>query len=245
MFLEEINPKARKWIILFFLKTNLVIFSLFFLFNGFLYQSTITLIIAVPLFFIGIILVYLDIQSDPYQILRLFKIQMILWWRLQGPFIRRKPFYYHFPEGSQLQQQHLTRTVSITQKELTEGVTKVITAKIAQLCPECGGKRSKPMTVQIECSQCKNGRQFHPLGSISIPIPCKYCLGVGWSPIHPCSRCGGDGSVWGKQRIRVQIPPHTLPGTKLRIPSLGKINPKTLYQGDLYLKLRKKLFNII
>ncbi|MFW9905306.1 MAG: hypothetical protein ACFFFH_13280 [Candidatus Thorarchaeota archaeon] len=245
MFSEEIDPKARNWMIFFFLKTNMAIFGMFFLFNGFLYQSAITLIIAVPLLFIGVILVYRDIQSDPYQILRLFKIQIILWWRLQGPSIQRKPFFYHFPEGSHLQNHHLLRTVSVTQKEMEEGVTKIITVKVAQLCPQCGGKRSKPMTVQIECSQCENGRQVHPLGTTFVPIPCKYCLGVGWSPIQPCSYCGGNGSVWGKQRIRVQIPPHTSPGTILRIPTLGKINPKTLYQGDLFLKLRKKLFNVI
>jgi hypothetical protein len=245
MFSEQIDPKARNWMIFFFLKTNLVIFGILFLFNGFLYHSAVVLLIALPPLFIGLILVYHDIQSDPYQMLRLFKIQMILWWRLQGPLIKRKPFYYHFPEGSQLQQQHLNRTVSVTQKEMVEGVTRIITARFAQLCSECGGKRSEPMTVQIECPQCENGRQYHPLGAISIPIPCKSCLGVGWSPIKPCSRCGGDGSVWENQRIRVQIPPHTSPGTKLRIPTLGRINPKTLHQGDLFLKLRKKIFNII
>jgi hypothetical protein len=245
MFSGEISDEARNWMIWFFLKTNLIIFGMFFLFNGFLYQSAVTLIIAVPLLFIGVVLVYRDIQSDPYQILGMFKIQMVLWWRLSGPLIQRKPFFYHFPEGGQLQQQHLMRTISITEKEMKEGVTKIITVKIPQICPECGGKRSKPMTVQIECSRCENGRHFHTLGRISVPIPCKHCLGVGWIPIQPCSLCRGNGSIWGKQRIRVQIPPHTSPGTKLRIPTFGRINPKTLYQGDLFLKLRKKFFNVI
>ena len=245
MFSEEISDEARKWMIWFFLKANVFIFGLFFLFNGFMYQSTLTLIIALPLLVIGVVLVYRDIQSDPYQILRLFKIQILLWWRLQGPFIRRKPFFYHFPEGNQLQVKHLIRTVSVTQKELIEGVNKSITTKIAQLCPECDGKRSKPMTVQIECSRCEDGRKIQPLGAIYIPIPCNYCLGVGWIPVHPCIVCHGKGSVWKKQKIRFQIPPLASAGTRLRIPALGKIDPKTFHQGDLYLKLRKKLFNLI
>ncbi|MFX1516797.1 MAG: DnaJ C-terminal domain-containing protein [Promethearchaeota archaeon] len=245
MFSEEISHEARRWMIFFFLKANIFIFGLFFLLNGFMYQSTLTLIVAFPLLVIGMILVYHDVQSDPYQILRLFKIQVILWWRLQGPFIKRKPYFYHFPEGNQLQEKDLTRTVSVTQKELIEGVNKRITVKTAQLCPECDGKRSKPMTVQIECSQCKDGRQIQPLGAIYVPTPCKYCLGVGWIPVHPCSICRGKGSVWRNQKIRVQIPPQASTGTKLRIPALGRIDPKTLQQGDLFLKLRKKLFNLI
>ena len=245
MLSEEISDEARKWMIWFFLKANLFIFGLFFLFNSFMYQSTVTLIIALPLLVIGMVLVYRDIQTDPYQILRLFKIQILLWWRLQGPFIRREPFHYHFPEGNQLQHKYLIRTVSVTQKEMIEGVNKIISTRIAQLCPECGGKRSKPMTVLIECSRCKDGRQIHPLGTIYVPIPCKHCLGVGWIPIHSCSVCHGKGSVWRKQKIRVQIPPQASAGTRLRIPALGKVDPKTLQQGDLFLKLRKKLFNLI
>ncbi len=245
MFSEEISDETRNWLIWFFLKTNLVIFGLFFLFNGVIYQSLVILMIALALFLIGGGLVYRDIQSDPYQILRLLTIQTLLWWRLRGPFIQRKPFFYHFPEGNQLQQPDLIQTVSVTQKELKEGGNKLITPRTAQICPECGGKRSKPMTVQIECSHCQNGREIRPLGSTFIPIPCKYCLGVGWIPVHPCSVCRGKGSVWGRQRIRIQIPPHTSAGTKLRIPTLGKVNPKTLQQGDLFLQLRKKLFNII
>ncbi|UCG04541.1 MAG: hypothetical protein JSW11_11265 [Candidatus Heimdallarchaeota archaeon] len=245
MFSEEISDEARKWIIWFFLKTNLVIFGFFFLLNAFIYQSLLTLIIASALLLIGGILVYRDIQSDPYQILRLLKIQILVWWRLRGPFIQRKPFFYHFPEGNQLQQQDLICSISVSQKELLEGVSKIISTKIAQICPECGGKRSESMTVQIECSHCQNGRVMHPLGTILIPVPCKNCLGVGWTPVKPCSVCRGKGSVWGKQKIRVQIPPNSSAGTKLRIPALGRVDPKTLQQGDLFLKLRKKLFNII
>ncbi|MFX0122344.1 MAG: hypothetical protein ACFFAE_01820 [Candidatus Hodarchaeota archaeon] len=245
MFSGEISNEARKWMIWFLLKINLVIFGLFFLLNGLIYQSLLTLMIASALLPIGGVLIYRDIQSDPYQMLRLLKIQTLLWWRLSSPFIRRKPFFYHFPEGGQFQQRHLNQTISVTQKELNEGVRKLITVRLPQLCPECDGKRSKPMTVQITCSYCKDGRELHSLGAIVIPIPCKYCLGVGWTPIHPCSICRGKGSVWGEQKIRFHIPPHTSPGTRLRIPALGKVNPKTLQQGDLFLKLRKKLFNII
>lgn len=245
MFTNEVSDEARKWLIWFFLKTNLVIFGLFLLFNGIINQLIFITMISLVLFIIGVILVYRDIRTDPYQMLKLLKVQTLLWWRLRGPFISRKPFFYHFPEGNQLQQHHLIRTVSVQQQDLILGSNILTTTKTAQLCPECGGKRSKPMTVQIECPHCQKGRQMHSLGMMFIPIPCTQCLGVGWIPVHPCPVCRGKGSIWRKQKIRVQIPPQTSAGTKLRIPTLGKVDPKTLQQGDLFLKLKKKLFNLI
>ncbi|MFX0209807.1 MAG: hypothetical protein ACFFDT_27745 [Candidatus Hodarchaeota archaeon] len=244
MYSNEISDEARKWMIWFLLKANLIIIGLFILFNGLINEDILIVLIALVLLLIGGILVYLDIQNDPYQMLKLLKIQTLLWWRLRGPLISRKPFYYHFPEGSQLQQPHLVRSVSVQQKDLIQGLRMLTTVKIAQLCSECSGKRSKPMTVQIECSYCQNGRQIHSLGAMNIPIPCNHCLGIGWVPIHPCPVCRGEGSVWRKQTIRVQIPPNSSVGTKLRIPTLGKVNPKTLQQGDLFLKIRKNLFNL-
>ncbi len=245
MLTNEISDEARKWMIWFFLKTNLVIIALFLLFNGLIGQLILLIMIALVLLIVGGVLVYRDIKTDPYQMLKLMKIQILLWWRLRGPLISRKPFFYHFPEGSQFQQHHLVRTVSVRQKDLTQGASILTTVKTAQLCSECSGKRSKPMTVQIECPHCQNGRQMYPLAAIFIPIPCKHCLGVGWIPVNPCPVCQGRGSVWRKQKIRTQIPEYSSPGTKLRIPALGKVDPKTLQQGDLFLKLRKKLFDII
>lgn len=240
MYIDEISDEARKWMIWFLLKTNLIIIGLFLLFNGFINEDIFILMVALVLFCVGGILAYRDIRNDPYQMLKLLKIQTLLWWRLRGPLISRKPFFYHFPEGNQLQQQHIVRSISVQQKDLIMGAKMLITVKIAQLCPECSGKRSKPMTVQVECSHCQNGRQMHSLGAMTIPIPCNHCLGIGWIPVHPCPVCRGEGIVWRKQTIRVQIPSYSSVGTRLRIPTLGRINPKTLQQGDLFLKIRKK-----
>jgi DnaJ-class molecular chaperone len=203
------------------------------------------LIIGSILLIVGGILTYRDIKSDPYQLLRLFKIQTILWWRLRGPLIARKPYIYYFPEGRYLQQQDVVQTISVSKKNLEEGIRLTVKVKVIQLCPECGGKRNKPLTVQIECSHCQNGRQIHSYASNVIPIPCNHCLGTGWAPIDPCPTCHGTGAIWQKQRIRVQVPPYSKPGTKLRIPALGKIDPMNLRAGDLLIKLRRKIFNLI
>lgn len=244
-FTNEFPAESRKWLIWFFLKTNLVIIALFLFVEAIISASILLGVIALILLGIGGMLVYRDIQSDPFNILKLLKIQTILWWRLAGPVISRKPYYYHFPEGYLLQKQDIVRTISLQQVDLDQGVTLMVNVKIAQLCPECGGKRNKPMTVQVECSRCQNGRQLYSLESMIIPVPCNHCLGIGWSPVHPCPVCRGKGSVWKYQKIRVQIPPSASIGSRLRIPALGKVDPKTLQQGDLYLKLRKKLFNLI
>ena len=71
MFANEIPDEARKRMIWFFLKTNLVIFGLFLLFNGIINQLVFITMIALVLFIIGGILVYRDIRTDHYQMLKL------------------------------------------------------------------------------------------------------------------------------------------------------------------------------
>ncbi|MFX0052048.1 MAG: hypothetical protein ACFE8U_12265 [Candidatus Hermodarchaeota archaeon] len=142
-------------------------------------------------------------------------------------------------------QQNVIHTISLPKKDLDEGINLLVRVKTPQLCPECDGKRNKPLTVQIECSDCQNGRQIYSYSSTAIPMPCNHCLGTGWIPIHPCPSCRGKGAIWRKQLIRVQIPPYSKVGTKLRIPALGKIDPKNLQSGDLIIKLRQKIFIFI
>ncbi|UCE13478.1 MAG: hypothetical protein JSV04_15015 [Candidatus Heimdallarchaeota archaeon] len=243
-FTSDLPTDTRKWLIWFFLKTNLVIFALFLMVESLITSSVLLGVIATLLLCIGGLLVYRDIQSDPFHILKMLKVQAILWWRLSGPVISRKPYKNHFPEGYLLQQHDLVRTINVKQKDLDQGAVLMVKVKIAQICPECGGKRTKPITVQVECSHCQNGRQLYSINSMVIPIPCNHCQGIGWRPVHPCPRCKGKGSVWKHQKIRVQIPPSTSAGSKLRIPVLGKVDPKTLEQGDLHLKLRKKMLNL-
>ncbi len=175
--------------------------------------------------------------------LALFRIQFLLWYRLQGPFDSLRPYIYFFPEGDHLQKQDIVRNVSVQKKDLINGINLLINTKIVQQCPECNGKRNKPLTVQIECSSCQKGKNYYSFGGNIIPIPCKKCLGTGWIPLHPCPTCKGKGAVWQKQKIRVQIPSSSREGVLLRIPTLGKINPETLQSGDLLLKLRKKILN--
>jgi len=177
--------------------------------------------------------------------LALFRIQFLLWYRLQGPFNSLRPYIYFFPEGDRLQKQDIVRRVSVHKNDLINGTTLLISSKIVQPCPECNGKRNKPLTVQIECPSCQKGKNYYSFGENTVPIPCKKCLGTGWNPLHPCITCKGKGAVWQKQKIRIHIPLFSQEGTLLRIPALGKINPESLHSGDLLLKLRKKILNIL
>lgn len=244
LYTPTYSDKARRWVIWFLLKLNLSIFSLFLILDSVFRENLLLLGIGFILFLIGAILVFADVQSDPYHMLALFKIQFLLWYRLQGPFDSSRPYIYFFPEANFLQKQDIIRTVSVQQQDLRNGAKLLINAKVVQQCPECNGKRNKPLTVQIECSSCQKGKNFYSYGGNTIPLPCKKCLGTGWIPLHPCQTCKGKGAVWQKQKIRVHIPPSSREGTLLRIPALGKINPETLQSGDLLLKLRKKFLNI-
>jgi DnaJ-class molecular chaperone len=245
MFQEGISNEARKWMIKFFLKVNSIVLGIIFIFDGIIARNWLLAVIGIILLPIGAILVNQDVIKDPFHLIEFFKAQFLLWFRIKGPFISRRPYNYYYPEGQIIQQHDVNKTLRVGKKELEHGTDKIIQIKIPKLCPTCGGKRNKPMTVQVECRKCEQGRQFQSIDKLTIPIPCNECLGIGWVPIHPCETCKAEGSIWKKQRIRIHIPPQTTTGTKLRIPALGKVNPKTLHQGDLYIKLKKRVLNII
>jgi hypothetical protein len=243
MYQNGVPKKARNWMIRFLLKVNLLILAIVFVFEGIIAANFLIMIIGFLLLPIGIILVRQDIRTDPYYLLQFYKIQFDLWNRLQGPFISRRPYNYHFSEGRSLQQYDVIKVIRVNRKDLLNGKEKIIDIKLPTLCHTCGGKRNKPMTVQIECNNCNQGRHLHFIDKITIPIPCSKCLGLGWTPVHPCRTCKGKGSIWENQRIRVHIPPYTKTGTKLRIPALGKVDVKTQKQGDLYIQVKKSMLD--
>jgi DnaJ-class molecular chaperone len=206
-------------------------------------MNMVILILGGAMLVVGSFFVYSDYKEDPYGILKLITYQFILWGRIKGPIITRKPYAYYFPTlGSN--SQDISRSIVATPSELEKGVTKILKIKSPELCPECQGKRGKSFSVQVECSHCQNGVQYHHVGTISMPLPCKHCLGTAWKPIENCPTCNGDGCRWKYKKIKVHIPPHSSFGMQLRIPKQGKIELKMFQIGDLYLKLRRKVFGI-
>ncbi len=244
MISNDTFTKGRRWLFWLFLKVNLFFISLFFIFEGLLLQDLIFLGIGFILIIVSGSLIYRDAKQDPYNFIKLFYIQMLLWWKLRGPLQTNKPYIIHFPESGHLNLGNLVKTISVKKETLIQGKSLLVNVKTVEICSECNGRRSKPLSVQIECKKCQNGRNYFSLNMMKIPIPCTDCLGTGWIPVHPCPTCNGNGSFWRNRNIKVQIPPYSKPGTKLRIPKLGKVNPKTLHQSDLFLKLRERFLNI-
>ena len=192
---------------------------------------------------IGSYLLYNDYKADPYGILKLLSYQFLLWWRIRGPIITRKPYIYYFPSIGFLSQD-ISRSLAVTPKELETGTSKTLKIKTPELCPECQGKRGESLSIQVECSHCQNGLQYHRINTISMPLPCKHCLGTGWTPVEKCPTCKGEGCRWKFKKLKVQIPPLSSFGMQLRIANQGKLELKMFQIGDLYLKLRKKVFGI-
>jgi len=244
MFTLNSQSKIRKWIILFFIKLNFVILGSFFLVDGLLTQNPFIIIISIIFLIFGGFFTYKDVKTDPYNLLKIFKSQLLLFWSLRGPIISRQPYYYHFPVGTYLQKTRITRTIRISSKKLQTGTRLALTKKLPYICPNCKGKRNIEHTVHIECQKCKQGIKYLNIGSGTLPIPCKDCLGTGWIPIQPCNNCYGKGVIWKNQSIRISIPENTSQKMKLRIPRLGKINPKTFERGELYFILQKKILDL-
>ena len=243
MFSPSSPDKAKNWFLWLFLKFNLAFFGFLWLLSGLLSTNTILLFLGGMMFLLGVYFLYNDYKKDPYGILKLISYQFLFWYRFKGPSISRKPYSYYF-QTMGVVSLDIYRSIAVRKVDLENGVSKFLKIKIPELCPECQGKRGKSLSVQVECSHCQNGIQFYHVNSIPMPLPCKQCLGTGWTPIEPCNTCNGDGCRWKYKKLKVQIPPQSSVGMQLRIPRQGKIELKTFQIGDLYLKLRKKVFGI-
>lgn len=243
MFTPSSPDQAKRWFLWFFLKCNLAFFGFLFFLNGLFSINTFSFGLGVLVSLLGIYLLYGDYKKDPYGILKLISYQFQLWWRIKGPIISRKPYIYYFPTLGFLSQD-IYQNTALTAFELEHGASKSLKIKTPELCPECKGKRGKALSVQVECSQCQDGLQYIHVNSIAMPLPCKNCLGTGWIPIEKCNACQGIGCRWKNKRLKVKIPPQSSVGMQLKIPKQGKIELKSFQKGNLYLKLRKKIFGV-
>lgn len=132
----------------------------------------------------------------------------------------------------------LQASLTIDLAEAYEGVTKEMTVRRPERCPECDGRGHPPDERPQTCPEC-NGRgqvsqvRQTPLGRVQQTSTCRRCGGEGDLYQRTCSECAGDGVVRKERTLSVDIPAGIRDGQTLRMEGEGAPGERGAQNGDL------------
>jgi molecular chaperone DnaJ len=125
--------------------------------------------------------------------------------------------------------------LEIDLEEAARGVEKEITFTKLDTCPDCHGTGAADSTRAETCPTCHGrGQVVHSRGFFQVASTCPRCNGLGETIANPCRRCGGDGRLSQRRKIRVKIPPGIEDGSRLRSSGHGEAGLRGGPPGDLY-----------
>ena len=132
---------------------------------------------------------------------------------------------------------------NITFEEAAFGVTKEISFKRVEACPDCGGSGAKKGTQPEVCQECRGTGQIKRmqrtiLGNMMTSSPCPHCGGKGKVIKTPCPTCSGKGKVQKNKKIKLDIPEGIDNGQYLQKRGFGNIGSNGGPYGDLIIGIR-------
>ncbi len=135
--------------------------------------------------------------------------------------------------------------VSLTLKEIANGVTKNLKVKKNTSCNTCGGSGAKDSKSTVTCSTCNGSgavRQVRQtiLGTMQTTTTCPTCYGEGKTISAKCSSCSGSGVQFGEEMIKVDIPAGVQEGMQLSMSGKGNAGERGGYPGDLLILIEEE-----
>lgn len=135
--------------------------------------------------------------------------------------------------------------VKLTLKEIAEGATKKIKVKKQVTCDQCGGSGAKDSSAVDTCPTCRGAgyvRQVKNtfLGQMQTTITCPTCNGSGQTIKANCSKCKGEGRVYGEETIEIEIPAGVEEGMQLSLRNKGNAGLRGGPAGDLLINIEEK-----
>jgi len=138
--------------------------------------------------------------------------------------------------------------LSLTLKEIANGVTKKIKVNTKVKCDKCDATGSKDGKI-LTCPQCNGSGKVRQvkqsfLGQMSTITTCPRCNGKGKIIENKCSFCNGEGRVSKVKTVKVEIPPGVADGQYLKLSRQGNIGPRNGPSGDILVYIKEKENNV-
>lgn len=128
--------------------------------------------------------------------------------------------------------------LSLTLEDVARGCEREVELEKKCVCGECRGSGGESGSRVVNCSGCGGrGQVITSRGFFQVAQTCPRCRGMGQTIERPCKRCGGEGRVDGKEKIKLKIPPGVDDGNQLRSTGQGEAGIRGGAPGDLYVVL--------
>jgi molecular chaperone DnaJ len=129
----------------------------------------------------------------------------------------------------------LEEELEVDLREAVLGGERELVLRRAHACSDCRGSGHKAGSRGRRCPQCEGSGEVRVAGVVR--APCPKCQGEG-TLREPCPRCNGSGQIDEPSRIKAQIPPGVVSGSRVRIAGQGRPGERGGPPGDLLFKVK-------
>ncbi len=130
-------------------------------------------------------------------------------------------------------------------EEAARGIEKEISFNVLDTCPECSGRGAAEGAKVETCPTCQGrGQVAHSRGFFTVASTCPRCNGSGQIVSNPCKKCGGEGRIQQRRKIKIRIPAGIEDGARLRSSGHGEAGVRGGPHGDLYVVIHVRPHDI-
>jgi len=146
--------------------------------------------------------------------------------------------------SQQMKGEDLKIEMSLSLKEIYEGVTKTIKINVKDTCTTCDGTGSKDGKTQT-CNQCGGQGQVRQVrqslfGHVQTIVTCPSCKGEGKIIQNKCAVCNGEGRTPQSKSVDINIPKGVHEGQYIRVRGEGNAAPRGGLKGDILVMVHEK-----
>lgn len=161
------------------------------------------------------------------------------------------PFEQFFGGGGRGRSRRGTRGTNLRIKvklkldEVVHGVTRKIKVNKYVACDECDGSGAKDSNSISTCPTCNGAGHVRKvtntiLGQMQTTSTCPTCHGEGTSITAKCTKCKGEGKVYGEETLDIEIPAGVGRGMQLSMAGKGNVGERGGAPGDLHIVIEEE-----